>query len=149
MIQHGQRPQGARRIQVLRTSRRANGASVLGSWLLGSLVLVGWLLVGCRLLVGCLLVGCRLLVGWWLVFGWSVGWWLVVVLVGLLLVLCGWWSASGYKVAPNYLVPHLRTWKGGGWELVVACCGFVGGLLAPWLGGWVENLVCPLVFLGC
>ena len=81
-------------------------------------------------------------------FGWSVGWWLVVVLVGLLLVLCGWWSASDYKVASNYLVPLLRTWKGGGWELVAACCGFVGGLLAPWLGGWVENLGFPQVFLG-
>ena len=36
----------------------------------------------------------------------------------------------------------LWLWKGG-WELVAACCGFVVGLLAPWLGGWVENLVFP------
>ena len=56
-------------------------------------------------------------------------------------------SVLGFQIAPNYLVPRLRTWKGGGWELVVACCGFVGGLLAPWLGGWVENLVFPMVFL--
>ena len=52
-------------------------------------------------------------------------------------------SDLGFKSGPNYLVPPRRTWKGGGWELVVACRGFVGGLLAPWLGGWVENLVFP------
>ena len=56
-VQHGQRPQGARRIQVLRTSRRAIGAPVLGSWVWESLVLVGWLLVGWLSVVGWLVVG--------------------------------------------------------------------------------------------
>ena len=50
-------------IQVLRTSRRAIGAPVLSSWVLGSLVLVGWLF-GCWLSVVGRLVGCRVLVAW-------------------------------------------------------------------------------------
>ena len=31
---------------------------------------------------------------------------------------------------------------------MAACCALVGGLLAPWLGGWVENLGFPLGFSG-
>ena len=40
MIQHGQRPQGARRIQVLRTSRRAVG-EVVRMDLIGNVDLIG------------------------------------------------------------------------------------------------------------
>ena len=104
-------------------------------------MVVGWLLVGC-LVVGGL---------WLLVGGWLVGGWLLVV---CLLSLGGLLKRSSERVlvaslvfvdggSERVLVASLFwLWKGG-WELVVACCGFVGGLLAPWLGGWVENLVFP------
>ena len=69
-------------IQVLRTSRRANGASVLGSWVWGSLRLdLGWLVVG------------------WLVC-WLVGW-LLIWLVRCSRLLVG-GSVLGPRIAPIY-----------------------------------------------
>ena len=127
-------------IQVLRTSRRAIGAPVLGSWFVGWGILaigglvVGWLVVGCWL-VGWLLVGWFLVVGWlvvsgwWLVVGWSVGaWWFV----GLLLVLCGWWvgfELQGCSEPLGNTPSNLeRRWSGAG-----------GGML--WLGRWLVGSV--------
>ena len=92
----------------------------------------------------------------WLLVGWLVGGWLLVVCLSSL---GGRLKGSSERVLVASLVfvdggservlvaSLLWLWKGG-WELVVACCGFVGGLLAPWLGGWVENLAFPQVFPG-
>ena len=133
-------------------------------WLVGCWLVVGWL-VGCRLLVGWLVGGWWLVVGgwlvgwlggwclvggWWLV-GWFVGWWLVVPLVGLLLVLGGWWvrfglpSCSEILGATFFWVRKLfpTTWYhlfgpkkevfGSWWWHVVAW-------LVGWsLGGWVSG----------
>ena len=65
--------------------------------------------------------------GCWLSIGWLVGLWLVVVLVGLLLVLGGWWVGVGlqncselFGTTPSNLG---KRWLGAG-----------GGML--WLGWW-------------
>ena len=68
-----------------------------------------------------MLAGSRWVGGWW------VGGWLFLWLVCCSFLVVG-GSGLDDKIAPDYLVPPLRTWKGGGWELVVACRGLVGGL---------------------
>ena len=129
---------------MLRTSRRAIGAPVLGSWFLGlgilgiSGLVVGWLVVGCRL-VGCWLVGCSLLVGWWLVVGCSVGWWLVVGCC------FGWFVARSLRLVGRLRATKLlrTTWYhpfepgkevvGSWWRHVVAWS------VGCWLRGWAVG----------
>ena len=113
-------------------------------WWVGCLV-VGWL-------VGWLLVGWLVVGGWLFVVGcWLVGWWLVVPLVGLLLVLGGWWARFGLPSCSQLLDTTLfwvrklfrTTWYhlfgpkkevfGSWWWHVVAW-------LVGWsLGGWVSG----------
>ena len=130
-------------IHVLRTSRRAIGAPVLGSWFLGFGIigiggLVAWLLVGCFFV------------------GWLVGCWLLVV---CLLSLGGLLKRSSERVlvaslvfvdggSERVLVASLFWLRRGGWELVVGSCGLVGGLEAWWPSLWSQNLEKPLLFEG-
>ena len=108
-------------------------------------MVVGWL-------VGWLLVVWLVVGGLWLVVGgWLVGWWLVVPLVGLLLVLGGWWVRFGLPSCSQLLGTTLfwvrklfpTTWYhlfgpkkevfGSWWWHVVAW-------LVGWsLGGWVSG----------
>ena len=148
-----------------------SGQRSLVSCLLGSgIFVVGCLVVGCRLLV----VGCLLLVVCWFVVGWLAGGLLIVWLAGRLvgcLVVVGWlsvccccccwvvsWRRNSQRVLSTSSVLILEVGQTawchhslaseqvvGGWWSV--CCVFVGGLLTPWLGGWVEHLVFRYVFI--
>ena len=57
-------------------------------------------------------------------------------------------SVLGSTIAPDYLVPTLRTYEGAGWKLVVACWGLVGGLESRFPSVRSENFEKIKVFLG-